>query len=297
MVQNTQQKNWFLDVLILVAFLFAFYLDLTGLVLHQWLGVLVTLLIIVHLVAHWTWVKNVIHRFFGKTSGRARWYAFMDVALLMGMVMIVETGLVISSWFNLELPNYFAWRDLHVYSSIATLAIAVLKIGFHWKWVVHTTEKVFAVANPQPSPYQPFPRGMKPAPKSATMDRRQFLLTMGVVSAGSLLAVSSVFSKENVSQFALQPVDTPATDLNPQSPTVFQPEIQVTEAQIQLQNTQSAANSAAIPQSTATLTSVEAAPLPSSCVIQCSNQCSFPGRCRRYIDRNTNGKCDLGECL
>ncbi len=34
-----------------------------------------------------------------------------------------------------------------------------------------------------------------------------------------------------------------------------------------------------------------------NCVVRCPNGCSYPGRCRRYIDGNNNGKCDLGECL
>jgi hypothetical protein len=34
-----------------------------------------------------------------------------------------------------------------------------------------------------------------------------------------------------------------------------------------------------------------------SCRVQCSKRCSYPGKCRKYVDRNNNKKCDLGECL
>lgn len=34
-----------------------------------------------------------------------------------------------------------------------------------------------------------------------------------------------------------------------------------------------------------------------ACVVQCSRRCSYPGKCRRYVDQNGNNRCDLGECL
>jgi hypothetical protein len=34
-----------------------------------------------------------------------------------------------------------------------------------------------------------------------------------------------------------------------------------------------------------------------ACTVRCPKGCSFPGRCRRYTDQNSNGLCDLGECL
>ena len=35
----------------------------------------------------------------------------------------------------------------------------------------------------------------------------------------------------------------------------------------------------------------------STCRVRCNKRCSYPGHCRKYVDSNGNGKCDLGECL
>ena len=39
MKQKTQTMHWIIDAALLFGFLLAFFLDLTGLAVHQWLGV------------------------------------------------------------------------------------------------------------------------------------------------------------------------------------------------------------------------------------------------------------------
>jgi len=68
----------------------------------------------------------------------------VDVLIVIGFVVILETGLVISTWLNLDLLNYVTWLDIHLYASYATLALLVVKIGLHWRWVVNITSKIFA---------------------------------------------------------------------------------------------------------------------------------------------------------
>jgi len=44
------------------------------------------------------------------------------------------------------------------------------------------------------------------------------------------------------------------------------------------------------------LISASSASETSSCAVRCPRRCSYPGHCRRYVDANDNGRCDLGEC-
>jgi hypothetical protein len=297
MASNSQNNNWFLDVLILVGFLVAFFLNLTGLVIHQCLGVALALLIIVHFINHWSWIKNVIARFFGKTSNRSRFYAVIDGLLLFGMVMILETGLVISTWFNLDLVDYQVWRDLHVYSSISTLVLAVVKIGLHWRWVVRTAEKIFNAHQPHAQPRITEPKLSRPVPQAAGMDRRQFLVTMGIVGLGSVLAINNVLSKETVVQSAALPENTTDVNVSNNQENVAA-NSQANQIQTQTTVAQPVANATSIPQATPTSVSVPTSPAALTCSARCpkGRHCSYPGGCGRYTDSNRNGKCDLGEC-
>ena len=202
---HNQQKNWIIDIFLLVGFLISFYLELTGVILHQWIGVALMVLGFVHLLVHWDWVKAVTIRFFNGKNPRNRWYYLIDLLIMLGFVVIVETGLVISTWFNLALNNYVAWLDIHIYASITTLALTVLKVGLHWRWVVTTTKKMFSFSK-QPLIRPVLTPALVPVRVNAkNMERREFLSVMGVVGLGSLLAVSNVLSKgsvENVAAFS-----------------------------------------------------------------------------------------------
>ena len=118
---KTNKWNWMIDTTLLVGLLATFFLNLTGLVVHQWLGVALSLLAGYHFVSHWNWVKSVTLRFVGQTSRQARHYYVIDAGLMLGFVLGLATGLVISSWLALPLENYTAWKNIHVVASIVTL--------------------------------------------------------------------------------------------------------------------------------------------------------------------------------
>ena len=95
-------SHWLIDAALFAGLIAAFFLDLTGLELHQWLGVGIGVIAIYHLVAHWQWVAAVTGRFFGKTSNKSRSYYLINLSILAGFFTITFTGLIISSWLDLS---------------------------------------------------------------------------------------------------------------------------------------------------------------------------------------------------
>ena len=266
MKTNKHKWNWMIDATLLAGFLATFFLDLTGLVAHQWLGMAVGLLAGYHLVSHWNWVKSVTLRFMGQTSGQARRYYALDAGLLLGCAVILVTGLAISSWLALPLANSAAWSNVHVAASIITLLIVVVKIGLHWRWIVKTAQQFFSVPDAPMTNALP----LRPVTASARMDRRSFLMLMGAVSLPAILAISRVMDGE---QAAL------AVTTSREQATVY------SSSQSTTQQT-----SSALSQSSANASST-------ACTIRCNKGCSYTGRCRRYVDTNKNNRCDMGECM
>jgi hypothetical protein len=305
MNQKKQIKNWWIDFLLFFGFIMSFYLDLTGVIGHQWLGLAVIILAGIHLMTHWDWVKAVTTRLFKSTPARSRWYYLIDFLLMLGAVIILETGLIISTWFNLSLSNYPAWLDIHIYASLATLALTTVKVGLHWRWVVATTSKVFSPlkAHPVSQPALVPVRVERPLDRDG-VDRRHFLSTMGVIGLGSLLAASNIFSDDGVAMAEfVEGGDTSQTIL----PTATAGQAEVIAS---TPTTASVTQTSAItledgPELTVTATPVAVAQNYSTslsnsstaCSIRCQRGCSYPGHCRRYTDQNSNGKCDLGECI
>ena len=302
---NKQHKNWWIDVLMLVGFLFCFYLNLTGVVGHEWLGVGVILLATVHFWLHLDWVKAVTQRLFKGTGARNCWYFLVDLLIMLGFVVIIETGLIISTWFNLNLTNYNAWLDIHTYASLITLGLIVVKVGIHWRWVVNVAGKIFG-SHEKPI----LQRGLTPVPvtvpvKKEGLDRRHFLTMMGVVGLGSVLALTNVISEKSIRKVNAMN-DATGTDVNNTQEAVAHVETtQETQAEaastdIATENPETATPTPA-DTATAELTQEPTQEAPAAavamCSIRCPKGCSFPGRCRRYTDQNSNGLCDLGECM
>jgi hypothetical protein len=260
MKTNKQKHHWLIDAALFIGFLAAFWLELTGVALHQWLGIAIGVGAGYHLFTHWAWVKAVTERFFKQTSVQARLYYLVDATVLIGLATIIVTGMVISTWFDLALTNYAAWRTLHVIASIGTLGAVVVKIGLHWRWIVSTARRtIFTTSSGRASQATP------PAPAANVVGRREFLRLMGGVSAVAVIAAGSALNA------LVQPASSTPTEGTSSSGTASQSKA--------TQSTTSAQQSA------------------SNCAVQCQKRCSYPGRCRRYTDSNNNGRCDFGECV
>jgi hypothetical protein len=266
---DRQRRNWILDAILFAGFLIASSLDLTGVGVHQWLGLAVAALAGVHLFLHQDWVSSVTRRFFSGTGSKARRYYMVDAGLLLGFATIALTGLVISTWLDLTLASYAAWRGWHVFATIVTLVLVVIKIGLHWRWIAGVARRSV--------PGSPLPAGASGslAPAPARIGRREFLLTMGAVGISALV------------------VGLNAVDGDPTAEASAAGESLASEA------TSSTASLVAAPVrsprgSTSRSSSGTGA---SSCYVRCGRRCSYPGHCRRYVDANGNGRCDLGECL
>lgn len=248
MKQDKQRANWIMDAALFGGFLTAMALDLTGVALHQWLGIAIAGLAGWHLAAHRGWVKTITARFFGHINGRARLFFFVDAGLAAGLLTISGTGLVISTWASLTLANHDAWYAVHVAASLMTLALLVAKIGLHWRWIVSVARRRIW---PRPIAAERHAPVQSPA-AAAPLDRRDFVRLMGLVGLGAALASAQILSDR---------LDAGAS----------------AEAS-QVSTPKAASKSAA------------------ACTVRCQRRCSYPGHCRRYVDRNANGRCDLGEC-
>lgn len=111
-----------------------------GITFHEWAGLLIALFFILHKILNWGWIKTVTLGFFGKATGRARINYLLDVLLLAGLVLMVLSGIAIArtidfSWLNLGGSGIF-WRVMHTSSSLITLALFGIHLGFHWNWVL-----------------------------------------------------------------------------------------------------------------------------------------------------------------
>ncbi len=297
----------FANLALLVSFILTYFLDLTGLELHQYLGVAAAGILAVHIITHWKWIMNVSKRLFKKMSGRVRIYYLLDGMLLLAIFLITITGVLISTWLDVFLSNYMLLRSIHIVSSIAGLLLLILKMGLHWKFFAKTL-------NPFRSPIRKPP--VPAANTSSVYTRRDALRTIGVISA------VGVFSLFKAASALAIPKAAPLPD--PEIETIEADEVVPTSAPMtteepipQLAQAEDGKKRGRRRGSTSEENLVQSTPVQQQqptpevivseqadniqpvekCVVRCDKGCSFPGLCRRYIDENQNQLCDLGECL
>lgn len=302
-MKNKQKTNWWIDFVLFIAFIMSFFFYLTGMTIHQWLGAFCILLAIYHLILHFKWVKSVGKRFFGNLSTKARINYALDFLLLMGFLLIGVSGLVISSWLNLPLTDFDALLNLHTFYSIATLVILLVKLILHLPWIIRIGRKIF-IKPTREVENQLAVQTVENNPGHTS--RRQFLIGLGVVGGASLFALASA-SKDlidlNTGTKATVPendgVQTPTAE-EATSPSNEQVTVQtVIEEEAAAQPTQTAEKTTQAETTSEAIqpTSEVAISTEEDCTVRCPRGCAYPGHCRKYVDENNNGYCDLGECI
>ena len=275
-----QRTKWWVDVILFTCLIIAFFLDFTGVTLHQWIGVFIAALAVYHLLAHWGWVSSITQRFLNGASGKARLYYVLDAAVFAGLALIAATGLVISTWLNLALANYSAWLAVHITVSILTLVALLLKLALHWRWIASTSRKIFAlpVAADQRTP------GQQPAHLAGAMSRQEFIKVMGVVGLASFLALTNATGSLGSLQGAEASVspDVPASSSADSKLLCREP---IHQQRIRRQPTKLGDVIPLHPRRAAhaSCAAVGAAPIPGIAVATPTS--------------NNNNRCDLGECL
>jgi hypothetical protein len=259
-MEMKQETNFWLDLIMFNALIATYFLNLTGVELHQWLGVASGVLALSHLMMHWDWVVAVSNRFLSSRSSKARHFFLIDAALLIGFVLIVATGLVISTWFNLTLGNYSDWLRVHIAVAIGTISVLVVKLALHWRWIARMTQKIWST----PNMVSTGTLVRQPVRASASrLDRREFLQVMSVVGITSAIAFLS--ASKGLADVGGTAVGSDLTGAS------------------------SSTDSTSASRSSGSTAS-------NGCTVRCRRACSYPGHCRRYVDSNNNRLCDLGEC-
>jgi hypothetical protein len=136
---------------------------LTGLALHEWLGIAVGTVVIVHLLLGWKWIAGITRRFFQALPGLTRLTYVVDFVLFVAMTLTIYSGLMIS---RVAMPLLgltgnapgFAWRGIHSLAANSLLLLVGLHLAISWNWIVNMIRKY--VVDPLRSRFTPVSASM-----------------------------------------------------------------------------------------------------------------------------------------
>ncbi|MFI5067437.1 MAG: DUF4405 domain-containing protein [Streptosporangiales bacterium] len=135
-----------LDAAILAGYVMAYSFGFTGLAIHEWLGIGLGLVLLVHLTLHWDWVTRTTRRLL-RRGGRDRLIWLVNLALIIAMTLCIASGILISrvalSELGISTPGGPFWSQLHTQTATVTLVLVAVHVALRWRWIVTVGRRLF----------------------------------------------------------------------------------------------------------------------------------------------------------
>ena len=85
-----------LDISLLIIFILLLSPRMTGLPLHEFLGVIFFIPLLIHILIAWPWIQHATSKFYKTTSKRTRFNFFLNSILFILVVTELVSGFIIS---------------------------------------------------------------------------------------------------------------------------------------------------------------------------------------------------------
>lgn len=140
-----KKRKLILDIIMTAIFLSLLNLSFTTLAVHEWLGLGILFLILIHNVFNIKWIKGVTKKFFSPdTKVKTKIQYVLDLTLFLLFAFIVLSGIFISQeifpWINVG--NGVMWSNLHHFAAYSALVLMSVHIGLNWQMIMNAFKKL-----------------------------------------------------------------------------------------------------------------------------------------------------------
>lgn len=134
------RKSLAVDVACLLAYLVAANPALTGVGLHEWVGLGVLVAFLAHAAMHVGWAVEAAGSAVSKPSWARTGNLVLDALIVVAFMTVVVSGLMVSgsvlAAFGLYAGGYYFWDPLHAIAAKALLALLLVHVAAHGGWIV-----------------------------------------------------------------------------------------------------------------------------------------------------------------
>ena len=125
------RRNLALDVAALAVFLVVANPALTGIGIHEWLGLGMFLVFFVHALLHVDCAVEILRGSIARPAWGRTGNLVLDLLIVSG-VMVSGAVLPTFGWYA---QGYYFWDPLHAVSAKALLALLLVHVVVHGKWI------------------------------------------------------------------------------------------------------------------------------------------------------------------
>lgn len=142
--------TFWLDVTLLLSVCALQTVPFTGLVLHEWLGLAMVVMVFAHLLLSWSWIASLSRRLFAVQPARARINYLLNLSLFASVTAVIFSGILISqkavpvlTGSNAAPDMDWRWDFLHNQFSQFVLILSGLHLAINWDWTLAAGRKLF----------------------------------------------------------------------------------------------------------------------------------------------------------
>ena len=138
-MRKKDKINLIMDIICLVVYLVVANPAWTGIGVHEWLSLAVFVVLFVHVLFHMDWVIKTTKLAFTKPSWVTTGNWVLNTLLAISLVLCTISGLLISGdvlpAFGMYATGYYFWDPLHAFSAKLLLALIIVHVVIHWRWI------------------------------------------------------------------------------------------------------------------------------------------------------------------
>lgn len=127
------------DLIVLVVYLVVANPALTGIGVHEWLGIAAFVAFVAHAAQHGDWVAETARTAFARPSLGRTGHFVLDALIVVAFMMCTVSGVLVSGAvlpaLGLYADGFFFWNPLHAASAKVLLALLVVHVVAHWRWI------------------------------------------------------------------------------------------------------------------------------------------------------------------
>jgi cytochrome b561 len=133
-----------IDLVMTLLFIASLAFRITGDAPHEWLGVALCALFVVHGLINWRWFRNV---FSGRYRFRRTLNTVINLSLLLAMLVLAVCGMANSRHVLgfLQLSGGMEFRQIHSFTAYWGLVLIGIHAGTHWTTVINAARKMAGI--------------------------------------------------------------------------------------------------------------------------------------------------------
>lgn len=118
-----------IDIFMLVILIFTYNIAISGILVHEILGILIWILFLIHLGLNYKWIRIITKKFNSGIKRKIKQIYIIDLLLFIDFIIITISGLGISQYLftSLNVNDIFLFTTIHEFSAYSS----VILIGIH----------------------------------------------------------------------------------------------------------------------------------------------------------------------